>query len=160
MTASRSSTTIDVYDEDASVVLVGLTGAGKKTLAVIAAISLGRKYIDFEEFFEQQTGSSLASHLRSNGIDSHHTTVYITASRLLMDFGKDHIIGGFSEIIGRGYQDFFMQVKRNNPVIYIRRDKDILRNFVSSEDAKFDRWYKACDILHACCASQIGRAHV
>ena len=59
--ASPASTSIP------SIVLIGLPGCGKRILAFIGALHLGKRLVTAERFFEIATGLSRNEFLRRNG---------------------------------------------------------------------------------------------
>ena len=60
------------FDQDASVVLVGLQGSGKSSLALLAASAYNRRLVDVNRVFTERTGHSLAAHRQSVDIAEHH----------------------------------------------------------------------------------------
>src|SRR4051794_1339614 len=55
------------YNADATILLVGFVGAGKKTLGLIASIALRRKLIDYDAFFHSQVNSSPQNFIATYG---------------------------------------------------------------------------------------------
>ncbi|KAI9025461.1 EPSP synthase-domain-containing protein [Hyaloraphidium curvatum] len=54
---------------DATVVFIGMRGAGKSTLARVAASGLGRIYVDMDEHFEATVGETIQQVIKEKGWD-------------------------------------------------------------------------------------------
>jgi pentafunctional AROM polypeptide len=56
-----------------SIVFIGMRGAGKTTLGRAAAHHLQRQFIDMDDFFEQEVGTSIQEYIRTNKWDGFRT---------------------------------------------------------------------------------------
>lgn len=109
------------YDEDASIVLIGIRGSGKSSLAVLAATAYSRRLIDFERAFSDRTGHSLAAHRRIAGISEHHRRHRQILSEVLHDHGKGCVIVCNFSDLEQG-APLLRRFSKSHPVIHVLRD--------------------------------------
>ena len=61
-----------VFEPDASIVLIGMRGTGKSTLAVIASMACQRRVVDIDDLFREATGFSTAKYRKQFGASNHN----------------------------------------------------------------------------------------
>jgi shikimate 5-dehydrogenase/shikimate kinase len=147
--ASKAS----IYDNEDSILLVGMSGAGKKTLGVMASMALRRRYVDFKLFFEKRVGVSPSEHLAQHGLAAHRRTEVDVTAALLKECCQNHIIGGLSELGTNLQRELLKDFAKTHPVIYVQRAKEELRTFMASSEDKFDQWYKYRDAFYRSCSN-------
>ncbi|KAM0817604.1 putative Quinate repressor protein [Seiridium cardinale] len=110
------------FASDASIVLIGIRGTGRSTLAILAASSLGFRLVDTDAVFHKTTGLSRWAFARKYGheacqraeLDSIRTTLDQNPT-------KSVIVCGLGSVHKSG-QQLLLEFSRAHPVIYIMRD--------------------------------------
>ncbi|KAJ2984444.1 hypothetical protein NUW58_g6054 [Xylaria curta] len=115
-----------LFPSDASIVLVGCRGAGKRTLGFIAAKYLGRRLLTEDYYFEYSTGYNRAAFLQKYGRDTFNNQVAVALSRVLDANRSNCVIECSSGTLTQETQAVFSAYAETNPVIYIHRDKEDL----------------------------------
>ena len=59
-----------MQEKKSNVVLIGMAGAGKSTIGVLAAKALGMDFLDTDLLIQQQTGKLLQETIDEDGIDA------------------------------------------------------------------------------------------
>src|SRR6266536_38706 len=75
------------FDPDASLVLVGIRGCGKRSLGFIAATALNRRFITEDHYFDEVTGLSRQDYLRQHGNEEFHQQE-IQVLQMMLDDNK------------------------------------------------------------------------
>lgn len=123
------------FKSDASIILTGIRGAGKSTLAVIASTALKRRVVDAEAAFLEATGLSSSAYKRMHGVSHYRkrqTEVFTTI--LAAHISNAIIICSWTE---RSIHSLLSTVSSTNPVICIVRDAQaIQRHLKVWDDAK------------------------
>jgi shikimate 5-dehydrogenase/shikimate kinase len=110
------------FNPDASIVLIGMRGTGKSTLAVIASIACRRRVVDVDDLFQEATGFSTARYRKQFGAANHNLRqeeLLQTALRL-HDQGAIIICNGGS--LERNGQMLMQEFARTHPVVHIVRE--------------------------------------
>ncbi|KAI0021589.1 hypothetical protein F4780DRAFT_789908 [Xylariomycetidae sp. FL0641] len=115
-----------IFPYDASIVLVGCHGAGKRTLGFIAAKYLGRRLLTEEHCFEQSTGCSRATFLQKYGRDAFNSHTAVVLSQTLEMNRRNCIIECSAGTLSQETQSVLAAYAEANPVIYVHRDKEDL----------------------------------
>ena len=79
-------------EPDASVVLIGLRGAGKSTLAVIASTALRRKIVEVDMVFQDMHGMSSSEYQRKHGVTVYRSTQIDVLQHILDKYSHNAII--------------------------------------------------------------------
>ena len=115
---SRLST--NHFEQNASLVLVGIRGAGKSTLAIIASAAMKRKVIDAETAFQRSTGLSSVSYKNTNGsAECHRQQAKVLDAILCRNPINAIIVCSWME---KKTQALLRNFAITNPVIHILRD--------------------------------------
>ncbi|KAJ5646558.1 hypothetical protein N7490_002930 [Penicillium lividum] len=127
------------YDSHATILLVGFFGAGKKTLGIIASVALRRRFIDFDFYFQQEVQSSPQEFIARHGLAQYREIELKISRELLTKYDKNCVIVGLGGFASRLQQTLLVEFAQQHPVVYIRRDEQDLRQFVTTSPEKFDR---------------------
>ncbi|GKT41357.1 quinate repressor protein [Colletotrichum spaethianum] len=130
------------FPADASIVLAGIRGAGKSTLAIIASTAMERRAVDCEKAFQQVTGLTSFAYKRAHGPVECHRRQTDVLRDLLEQSSKNTII--VCSWMERGVQTLLRDFCRTHPVIHIVRDVKAIQ-----EHLKIDDEEKARNLLAA-----------
>ncbi|KAL2169122.1 hypothetical protein VTG60DRAFT_6449 [Thermothelomyces hinnuleus] len=130
------------YDPDASIIIAGIRGVGKTTLAVIASSAMHRKVVDLEMAFREVAGSSSPAYKKTHGTAACQAREVSILYDVLERHGKNAVI--VCSWIEKDIQLALEQLQRVHPVIYILRDPKAIQSHL-----RIDSIQKARDILAA-----------
>lgn len=133
------------YDSDASVVLVGFSGAGKQTLGVIASVFLRRRYVDFNSYFEQHEGITPYEYLSTRGLSMYREAETKITAAFLDTHRKNCVVAGLTGLAGNAQKDILKSFSNASPVIYVRRDK---ADLVLGQEETLPQFYEARDAFY------------
>ncbi|GAP91943.1 putative quinate repressor [Rosellinia necatrix] len=119
-------TNLRLFSSDASIVLVGCRGAGKRTLGFIAAKYLGRRLLTEDYYFEHLTGCTRTTYLQRYGTDTFNSQVCAVLAQTLEANRVNCVIECSSATLTRETRDVLSAYAETNPVIYVHRDKEDL----------------------------------
>ena len=140
------------FDPDASLVLVGIRGSGKRSLGCIAATALKRRFITEDYYFKKITDCSKNEYLQRFG-DQTFENRNIEVLKIMLD---NHRTGCVIEIglgsFTRTIQEHLRQYAVMNPVIHLLRDMDHIQRLLKLEDNSIQRLGHR-DPLHRTCSN-------
>ncbi|KIX04856.1 uncharacterized protein Z518_05727 [Rhinocladiella mackenziei CBS 650.93] len=139
-------------DPDASIILVGVRGAGKRTLGLIAATALNWRYITEDLYFEKTTGKTRAAYIETYGSPSFYKkNVEVIRSMLLTHRDRCVIECGWGSLSSE-IHELLQNLCATHPVIHITRSlKQIqsllqLDKFQTSLFRRADEYHRECSI--------------
>ncbi|EKG20719.1 Shikimate kinase [Macrophomina phaseolina MS6] len=140
------------FSPDASIVLIGVRGTGKSTLAVIASADFQRRVVDVEHIFEEVTGQCSSSYRKSHGPTAHNQRHLEVLQSVLTNYDKDCILVCGTSSIERGAQLLLQEYSRTHPVIHVVRDPKSIRDYLKVwDEQKVENLLRASSsILRAC----------
>jgi shikimate 5-dehydrogenase/shikimate kinase len=141
------------YTPDATLLLVGFFGAGKKTLGIIASVSLRRRFIDFDAFFRQEIQSSPQEFISRHGLARYREVELKISRDLLTNFSKGCVIVGLGGYASRPQLSLLSEFAREHPIIYVRRDASDLQRLVGSSQDKFQRIFEVGNEFFESCSN-------
>ncbi|KAL0929668.1 quinate pathway repressor protein [Colletotrichum truncatum] len=123
---------IPPFPADASIVLAGIRGAGKSTLAIIASTAMARRATDCEKAFQQATGLTSFAYKRAHGpAECHRRQTDVLRDLLEQNSRGCLIVCSWME---RGVQTLLRDFCRTNPVVHIVRDVKAIQEHLKIED--------------------------
>lgn len=140
--ASRApSSSRRIFDSRASIVLVGIPGAGKSTLSLMAAAACQRCVVDVETRFCQATGCSMLDYHKQFGASNRNLRYEEILRDTLQTYDKGAIIvcnGGYR--LDARSQAILYEFAKTHPVIHIMRDsRSVQRYFDTADESKLQR---------------------
>ncbi|KAF7558748.1 hypothetical protein G7046_g5401 [Stylonectria norvegica] len=120
------------FDQNASMVLAGIRGAGKSTLAVMASSAMKRKVVDVEVSFQAATGSASVVYKMKNGSKQCHKQQAKVLHQVLERNRTGCII--VCSWMERSAQNLLRDFAATNPVIHIVRDADAIQKHLNIQD--------------------------
>ncbi|KAK3503027.1 hypothetical protein B0T13DRAFT_395879 [Neurospora crassa] len=137
-----------VFDPNASIVLVGCRGAGKRTLGFMGALHLRRRLVTEDHYFEKLTGISRGQFLLQHGKDLFARQDVEIFKRMLDSNRFGCIIECGMSSLNEEAQDALREYCRTNPVIYIHREREQIAALLDATDAtallKADEKHREC----------------
>ncbi|EWG45014.1 hypothetical protein FVEG_15776 [Fusarium verticillioides 7600] len=120
------------FSPDASMILVGMRGAGKSTLAIMASSAMDRKVIDLEPAFQRSIGLSSAAYKSEHG----SSECYKQQAKVLQSILQRHSTGCIlvCSWMESRVQSLLREFAATNPVIHIVRDFDAIKNHLKIRD--------------------------
>ena len=122
-------------DPDASVLLIGMRGAGKSYIGHMAASELGWEYLDADAFLEQRHRMTCKEYVHQNGWEAFRKTETAILSELLELKAEKTIIslgGGIVETPSA--RDVLKEYKAHRgPIVHISRDIKEIVHYLTEE---------------------------
>jgi 3-dehydroquinate dehydratase type I len=122
------------FAPDASLVLVGIRGCGKRSLGFIAATALGRRFITEDHYFQEATGLSRQDYLRHHGSQEFHKRDVEISRRMLDENRTKCVIECGLGSLTTGVQGHLREYSMTNPVVYLVRDMAEISRFLRLEE--------------------------
>jgi shikimate 5-dehydrogenase/shikimate kinase/3-dehydroquinate dehydratase len=120
------------FTSDASLVLVGIRGTGKTTLAIIASTAMKRRIVETDKIFKQTTGLTSPTYKKTFGAIDHQRRQKEILREILDTYQSNSIIVcGWME---RNVQALLKDYARSHPVIHVLRDAKGLQEHIKVWD--------------------------
>ena len=110
------------YKANTSLVLIGIHGSGKSSLAFLAATAYNRRLVDIERAFFERTGQSQAEHRKCVSIDEYHEHHHEVLKNALDEHSQGCVIVCSFADLEHGGDIILQDYSRHHPVIHITRD--------------------------------------
>lgn len=127
-------------DHDASILLLGIRGTGKTSLALLAASCINFGLVDADQHFQHVTGMSRAAYLTRCGIDEYRRHELDLMRKVLrQNPTRCIIVCGPGSAEGTG-QQLLRDLSQRHPIIHVMRDAaDVARYLRTPDIAKVSR---------------------
>jgi len=122
------------YSPQASILLVGLRGTGRSTLALVASTSLRFRLVDSGRIFQSKFGQTRAAYTATHGCDEYRRQEVELLRSILQQNPKDTVIVCGSASVGGLGQALVRDFSKSHPVIFILRDASDISQYVGSCD--------------------------
>lgn len=129
---SSEFSSIRMFEPDASVVITGIRGAGKSTLAIIASSAMKRKVMDVERAFQETTGLPSNVYKKQHGSADYHSRQTEVLQDLFHRYQNNTII--VCSWMERNVQSILRDYSNKTPVVYIVRDSEAIRDHLRVAD--------------------------
>lgn len=140
------------FSPDASIVLVGSRGSGKRSLGFIGATHLGRRLITEDHYFQEATGISRGDFLRKYGNEEFCRQNIDVLKQMLERNRTGCIIEcGMGSLASEAQKTIF-EYSKSNPVIYILRESERIRRLLNLEEKDAFRLENG-DLSHRKCSN-------
>ncbi|AEO55380.1 hypothetical protein MYCTH_2051357 [Thermothelomyces thermophilus ATCC 42464] len=125
-----------LFEPNASIVLVGCRGAGKRTLGFLGALHLRRRLVTEDHYFEKVTGLSRGQYLARHGRDRFARQTIDVFRRMLDANRTGCIIECGMSSFNQEAQDVLREYSKTHPVVYIHREKEQIASLMDAADAQ------------------------
>lgn len=140
------------FPHNASIVLIGSRGAGKRTLGFVGATHLGRRFVTEDYYFQLATGLSKAAYLRQCGNQDFYKRNIEVLRQMLEENRTGCIIEcGMGSLSTQG-QRALREYSKTNPVIYITRESERIRILLRLSGEEASR-LESADLAHRSCSN-------
>ncbi|KAJ5179025.1 hypothetical protein N7492_002235, partial [Penicillium capsulatum] len=140
------------FAPEASLILVGIRGCGKRSLGFVAATALKRRFITEDHYFKEVTGMTRQDYLKQHGSQEFQRRG-IEILRMMLD---NHQSGCVVECglgsLTRPIQDHLRQYTLTNPVVHLVRDIDSIQKLLGLGEQSV-RLLREGDPLHRTCSN-------
>jgi 3-dehydroquinate dehydratase type I len=120
------------YSPDASILLVGLRGTGRSTLALVASTSLRFRLVDSDRIFHGKYGQTRAAYAAAHGSNEYRRQEVEILRSILQEHPKGAVIVcGSASVEGAG-QELVRDFSTSHPVIFILRDASDISQYIGS----------------------------
>lgn len=137
-----------VFEPNASIVLVGCRGAGKRTLGFMGALHLRRRLVTEDHYFEKLTGLSRGQYLARHGKEPFARQNMDVFKRMLDANRTGCIIECGMSSFNAEAQNALREYCKTNPVVYIHREEEQISLLMDAADAqqllKVDSRHRSC----------------
>jgi shikimate 5-dehydrogenase/shikimate kinase/3-dehydroquinate dehydratase len=122
------------YSSVASILLVGLRGTGRSTLALVASASLRFRLVDSGRIFHSKFGQTRAAYAATHGSNEYRRQDVELLRSILEQHPKGAVIVcGSASVEGFG-QELVREFSKTHPVIFILRDASEISQYIGSCD--------------------------
>lgn len=125
------------FDQEASLLLVGVRGSGKSTLAVFASAALKRSIIDLDSAFQRAHGVTTSTYKKNQGAEECQRQQSLILGEILEQNKNGRIL--VCSWMDRQVQTQLRGFALTNPVIHVTRDASAVKSHLRiSQDEKVE----------------------
>ncbi|KAL4894078.1 type I 3-dehydroquinase-domain-containing protein [Aspergillus ambiguus] len=142
------------FAPNASIVLLGIRGTGKSSLAVILAATSGRRLIDADRYFQQVTGRTRAAFKKDYGLSEYRQRETDIMETILRDHSEGWVIVCGPGSTERSVQMLLRDYAKTHPVVHIIRDAESIQSYLKAWDTdKVRRFLEASGPIYRACSN-------
>ncbi|MCJ1303856.1 hypothetical protein MMC08_006667, partial [Hypocenomyce scalaris] len=141
------------FASDASIVLIGIRGTGKSSLAIIASAALRWRLVDGDDYFYRVTGYSRAAFKKKLGLAEYRVSEVQVMQSMLMDNVSNCVIAcGSGSVEGNG-QLLLKKYIKTHPVIHCIRDAKSLTQYLQIGEERVARLLQHSEFMYRSCSN-------
>ncbi|KAG8407215.1 hypothetical protein J3458_012625 [Metarhizium acridum] len=140
------------FTPEASIVIVGVRGAGKTTLAIMAASALKKRIVDLEVAFQRATNLASPTYSKVHGT----TQCQIKQGDVLQDTLETNTTGCIivCSWMERRVQGLLRQYAASNPVVHVVRSKEAVQEHLRVESGtKWETFWNTSNAFFRTCSN-------
>ncbi|KAL4742886.1 quinate repressor protein [Aspergillus similis] len=142
------------FAPNASIVLIGIRGTGKSSLAVILAASYGRRVVEADRYFQRVTGRCRGAYKREHTLSEYRRQEAIVMESLLMEHQENCVIVCGPGDVERNGQMRLREYAKTHPVIHIVRDLESVQSYLKARDTeKVRRFLELSGPIYRSCSN-------
>ncbi|RHZ43650.1 putative quinate pathway repressor protein QutR [Aspergillus thermomutatus] len=143
-----------IFSPNASIVLVGIRGTGKSSLAVILAATSGKRMIDADQYFQQVTGRSRAAFKKEYDLTEYRQQEARVMESMLAEHKEGCVIACGPGSMERSGQRLLREYAKTHPVIHIIRDPESIQSYLKAWDTdKVRRFLELSGPVYRACSN-------
>lgn len=137
------------FSSNASIVLIGVPGAGVSSLAVIAAKALQRKIVESHDYFVKLSGCSRNEFRKRYGSARYAQQETHVMSKLFAEHGTNTVIA-YGPISSRedGGSQILKEFARTHPVVYVSRHPGSIARYLGVDKDRIRQLIRAAGPLY------------
>lgn len=124
------------FSPKSSIVLIGIRGTGKSSLAVILAATSGRRLIDADRYFHQIVGCPRAVFKKENDGSLYRQQEARVFESMLADNQEGCVIACGAGSMERNGQTFLREYAQTHPIIHVIRDPESIQLYLKAWDTQ------------------------
>ena len=149
------------YDPEATILIIGMRGAGKSHMGRIAARELGKTFVDADDALGKKVQRVLGEFIEENGWSVYRNEELILFKELLENKPRGHVISlGGSIVESLQARKILLQwMREKGPVINVTRDIDEIIDYIENDETKpspeepLHLIYQRCKPFYEACSS-------
>ncbi|GAQ10784.1 quinate repressor protein [Aspergillus lentulus] len=143
-----------IFSHNASIVLIGIRGTGKSSLAVILAATSGKRMIDADQYFQQVTGRSRAAFKKEYDLTEYRQQEARVMESMLAEHKEGCVIACGPGSMERSGQQLLREYAKTHPVIHIIRDPESIQSYLKAWDTvKVCRFLELSGPVYRACSN-------
>jgi shikimate 5-dehydrogenase/shikimate kinase len=141
-----------LFSPDASLVLIGLRGSGKRSLGFIASTELKWRFVTEDQCFEEATGCTRAEYLLENGGQSFRKMNVEVIKNMLERYPKRCVLEcGLGSLVTE-VQVVLREFCTSHPVVHVVRSMKHIRRLLQLDNTQV-RLMESADVTHRTCSN-------
>lgn len=142
------------FSPHASIVLVGIRGTGKSSLAVMLAATSGKRLIDASRYFEQVTGRSRPAYKKQYGLAEYRQQEARVMESMLNEHKEECVIACGPGSMERSGQRLLREYAQTHPVVHVIRDPESIQSYLEAWDTdKIRRFLELSGPIYRACSN-------
>lgn len=142
------------FDPHASIVLAGIRGTGKSSLAVMLAATTGNRLIEADRYFQQVTGRSRAAFKNEYGLLEYRQKEAKVMESILHEHKERCVIVCGPGFMERSGQKLLREYSKTHPVVLILRDPESIQSYLKVYDKdKICRFFELSGPIYRACSN-------
>ncbi|KAL4791751.1 type I 3-dehydroquinase-domain-containing protein [Aspergillus venezuelensis] len=142
------------FSPNVSIVLIGIRGTGKSSLAVMLAATYGRRLIEAERYFQQVTGRCRAAYRKEHPLPEYRRQEAVVMESMLREHSEGCVIVCGPGDVERNGQMLLREYAKTHPIIHIVRDLGSIQAYLKVRDTeKVRRFLELSGPIYRACSN-------
>ncbi|KAL4935250.1 hypothetical protein BDV06DRAFT_132551 [Aspergillus oleicola] len=142
------------FSPNASIVLIGIRGTGKSSLAVMLAATYGRRLIEADRYFQQVTGRCRAAYKKEHALPEYRRQEAVVMESMLREHSEGCVIVCGPGDVERNGQMLLREYAKTHPIIHIVRDLGSIQSYLRVRDTeKVRRFLELSGPIYRACSN-------
>ncbi|PGG98639.1 hypothetical protein AJ79_08794 [Helicocarpus griseus UAMH5409] len=124
------------FEPNSSIVLIGIRGTGKSSLAVILSAAIGRRLVHADDYFEQATGLCRGAYKKEYGVAKYRQREAWVMESMLVEHKEGCVLDCGPGSMEQNGQRLLRDYAATHPVIHILRDPTGIQEYIKAWDTE------------------------